>query len=229
MITVAEFKELAHRSGRSKRDLVLAALACPDREPKLLERIRELYEAAGVKRPERKGISATLRDATGLARKTPVGYELTEAAVPRVSGMFNAVSRNVSADAQASLNGRVVVFVGHGRSAAWQEVERFLEKRLRCEVEEFNHSPTAGRSNKERLLEMLSRSKLAILVHTAEDEQRDSKKRARQNVVHETGLFQGRLGFERAIVLLERGCEKFSNMEGISHIGFENGHIGESF
>ena len=30
--------------------------------------------------------------------------------------------------------------------------------------------------------------------------------KARMNVIHEVGLFQGRLGFERAIVLLEEGC-----------------------
>jgi predicted nucleotide-binding protein len=37
---------------------------------------------------------------------------------------------------------------------------------------------------------------------TAEDEQADGNHHARMNVIHEVGLFQGRLGFERAIVLL---------------------------
>jgi hypothetical protein len=32
---------------------------------------------------------------------------------------------------------------------------------------------------------------------------------------HEVGLFQGRLGFEKAIVLLEDGCEEFSNIKGL--------------
>jgi predicted nucleotide-binding protein len=47
---------------------------------------------------------------------------------------------------------------------------------------------------------------------TAEDERADGKLNARLNVVHEIGLFQGRRGFNRAIILLEEGCEEFSNV-----------------
>jgi hypothetical protein len=34
----------------------------------------------------------------------------------------------------------------------------------------------------------------------------------RRHVVHEAGLFQGRLGFERAIILLEDGCKSFDQL-----------------
>jgi predicted nucleotide-binding protein len=64
---------------------------------------------------------------------------------------------------------------------------------------------------------------------TAEDEQPDGRMRARENVVHEIGLFQGRLGFKRAIVLLEEGCEEFSNIHGIGQIRFPKGNIGAKF
>ena len=40
------------------------------------------------------------------------------------------------------------------------------------------------------------------------------------NVVHEAGLFQGRLGFTRAIVLLEEGCAEFSNIQGLQRSDF---------
>ena len=50
---------------------------------------------------------------------------------------------------------------------------------------------------------------MAFLVMTAEDEQPDGTLRARDNVIHEAGLFQDRLGFKRAIILLEEGCEEF--------------------
>jgi predicted nucleotide-binding protein len=53
--------------------------------------------------------------------------------------------------------------------------------------------------------------------------------RARQNVVHETGLFQGRLGFSRAIVLVEEETELFSNLAGIRQIRFSKGKIKETF
>jgi predicted nucleotide-binding protein len=76
---------------------------------------------------------------------------------------------------------------------------------------------------------MARRASMAFLVHTAEDEQADQKVRARQNVVHETGLFQGRLGFHRAIILREDGCEDFSNLHGVQEIRFPAGDIKGSF
>lgn len=63
---------------------------------------------------------------------------------------------------------------------------------------------------------------------TGEDEV-DGKLRARENVVHEVGLFQGRLGFGRAIVLLEEGCEEFSNIQGLGQIRFPKGNISAKF
>ena len=55
---------------------------------------------------------------------------------------------------------------------------------------------------------MLDGAAIAFLVLTAEDERADGKLQARMNVVHEVGLFQGRLGFSRAIVMLEEGSEE---------------------
>ena len=64
---------------------------------------------------------------------------------------------------------------------------------------------------------------------TAEDEQKDNLMRARMNVIHEVGLFQGRLGFKKAIVLLEEGCEEFSNIVGLGQIRFPKGKIKAAF
>jgi Predicted nucleotide-binding protein containing TIR-like domain len=50
---------------------------------------------------------------------------------------------------------------------------------------------------------------------TGKDETKDGKLLARQNVVHEAGLFQGKLGFTRAIILLEEVTEEFSNLAGL--------------
>jgi len=49
------------------------------------------------------------------------------------------------------------------------------------------------------------------------------------NVVQEVGLFQGRLGFNRAIVMLEDGCEEFSNMEGVGQIRFPKNNVRAAF
>ncbi len=96
------------------------------------------------------------------------------------------------------------IFIGHGRSVVWRDLKDFIHDRLKLPWEEFNREPTAGMSTKERLEDMLDASVFAFLVMTAEDEHADGSKHARANVIHEVGLFQGRLGFERAIVLLGR-------------------------
>ena len=125
--------------------------------------------------------------------------------------------------------GGEVVFVGHGRSPAWRELKVFLEDRLGLTVEEFNSVSVAGVPTAEPLAEMLDAARFAFLVMTGEDEQPDGTVNARLNVVHEVGLFQGRLGFERAIVLLEKGCEEFSNIAGLGQIRFPAGNLSSKF
>lgn len=121
------------------------------------------------------------------------------------------------------------IFIGHGRSPAWRILKEFVQDRLELPWDEFNREPTAGTSTKERLEEMLDDAAFAFLIMTAEDERTDGTRGARANVIHEVGLFQGRLGFKRAIVLLEEGCEEFSNIVGLSQIRFPAGHIEAAF
>ncbi|MEO8609057.1 MAG: TIR domain-containing protein [Chloroflexota bacterium] len=121
------------------------------------------------------------------------------------------------------------VFIGHGRSPAWKDLQYFVQNRLKLEHDEFNRVPVAGITTIDRLSEMLDAASIAFLVLTAEDEQSDGKLQARMNVIHESGLFQGRLGFKKAIILLEEGCEEFSNIHGLSHIHFPQGNIKASF
>lgn len=117
------------------------------------------------------------------------------------------------------------IFIGHGRSKVWRDLKDFVQDRLRLPWDEFNRVPVAGVTNIARLSQMLDDSAFAFLVLTAEDEQADGKMHARMNVLHEAGLFQGRLGFGRAIILLEDGCEEFSNIQGLGQIRFPAGSI----
>lgn len=121
------------------------------------------------------------------------------------------------------------VFVGHGRASAWRELKDFLKDRLGLPYDEFNRVPVAGITNIARLAEMLDAAAIAFLVLTAEDELADGRQQARLNVIHEVGLFQGRLGFSKAIVLLEEGCEEFSNIQGLGQIRFPKDNIGAAF
>ena len=121
------------------------------------------------------------------------------------------------------------IFIGHGRAAAWLELKEFIHERLQLPYEEFNRVTPAGLVTPNRLTEMLDQACMAFLVMTAEDEQTDGTLHARENVIHEAGLFQGRLGFERAIILLEEGCEEFSNIHGLGQIPFSKGKIRATF
>lgn len=121
------------------------------------------------------------------------------------------------------------VFIGHGRSLLWMRLKEFLLERLGLECDEFNREPVPGITTAQRLSDMLSDAAFAFLVMTAEDEHADGSLHPRENVIHEAGLFQGRLGYRRAIVLLEDGCGKFSNNTGLTHIAFPKGNTDAAF
>ena len=90
------------------------------------------------------------------------------------------------------------IFIGHGRSPHWREFKDFISDRLGLPWDEFNRVPVAGETTIERLAQMLDQACMAFLVMTGEDEQADGTLHARENVIHEAGLFQGQLGFKRA-------------------------------
>jgi predicted nucleotide-binding protein len=122
------------------------------------------------------------------------------------------------------------VFIGHGgHSSEWLKLKEFLRDRLHLAPIEFNSTPAAGVATSERLMEMLDKADFAFLVLTAEDERSDGKFNPRLNVVHEAGLFQGKLSFKRAIILLEEGCDNFSNVHGLNDIRFPKGNIDAAF
>ena len=122
-----------------------------------------------------------------------------------------------------------MIFIGHGHSPVWRQLKDFLEERLGLSVDEYNRVSNVGRTTQYRLSEMMDTATVAFLLMTGEDVTTEGELRARENVVHEVGLFQGRLGFERAIVLLEEGCEEFSNIIGIEQIRFDKGRIDSAF
>ncbi|MCA8907170.1 MAG: nucleotide-binding protein [Rhodospirillaceae bacterium] len=121
------------------------------------------------------------------------------------------------------------IFIGHGHSLDWLLLKDFIKDRLALEYNEFDSVPNEGVSIVERLEQMLDTTSFAFLVLTAEDELADGRLQARMNVIHEVGLFQGRLGFRRAIIILEEGCDEFSNIRGLKQIRFPRGNISACF
>ncbi len=121
------------------------------------------------------------------------------------------------------------IFIGHGHSDCWIELRDFIEKDLGLSHDEFNRVSTPGLSTLERLRQMKTEAGMAFLIMTAQNEYADGTLHASSNVIHEIGLFQGKLGFKKAIILLEEGCEEFSNIHGLGQIRFAKGNIKAAF
>mgnify|MGYP003576749308 CR=1 FL=1 len=121
------------------------------------------------------------------------------------------------------------VFIGHGRSRLWARLKLFLENELGLATLTYESESRTGDSIVPILEKMLDQTTFAVLLLTAEDEGINGGKRARQNVVHEAGLFQGRIGFKRAILLVQEGLEDFSNIAGLQHIPFSDDNVEQTF
>lgn len=149
-----------------------------------------------------------------------------------LKGRLSAVTEQIRLDRIISYYRRSEskkIFIGHGRSDLWTELRDYLCNQLALQCEEFNAEPPAGIPTFNRLLDMLDNSRFAFLVMTGEDEHSDSLLHARENVIHEIGLFQGRLGPRKAIILLEEGCREFTNIEGLTRIHFPKGSVSAAF
>jgi len=124
-----------------------------------------------------------------------------------------------------------VIFIGHGKSMQWRELKDHLQDKHCLQIEAYEIGARAGHVIRDILEEMLRNSSFALLVLTCDDEIKDGGYHPRLNVAHELGLFQGKLGFSRAIVLLEDGISEddFSNISGIQQLRFSRGNIKETF
>jgi hypothetical protein len=121
------------------------------------------------------------------------------------------------------------IFIGHGNSAQWRDLKDHLQDQHGYDVVAYETGSRAGHTIRDVISEMLDESSFAILVMSGEETLSDGTVRARQNVIHEIGLFQGRLGFTKAIVLKEDGTEEFSNIHGVNQIRYSKGNIKETF
>lgn len=165
-------------------------------------------------------------DSTG--QFTSVDLEVTDRSI--VNKIFEIFDRSQAhSKIPTPENRRPVIFIGHGRSALWRDLKDHLHDKHQFQISAYETGARSGHTIRDILDDMIRESSFAILVMTGEDEQADGALRCRQNVVHEAGLFQGRLGFPRAIVLIEKGTERFSNIDGVQYIEFSQGNIKETF
>jgi predicted nucleotide-binding protein len=126
-------------------------------------------------------------------------------------------------------NDDLIIFIGHGGDQQWRDLKDYLHELLHLNVEAYESEPRANYSIKEILEQMVAEPTFAILVFTGENEFKNGTLHARENVIHELGLFQGKLSFNRTMVLLEEGTDYLSNIDGIQQVRFGKGNIKAAF
>lgn len=163
-------------------------------------------------------------------QKRHLSVEVTNSSREEIAACFNVIEDAIKNNEFVKTHedkSDIKIFIGHGRSDDWKYLKDHLREKHGYEIIAYEVGARTGHSIRDILSDMLDKSTFACLVLTPEDETKEEKLLARQNVIHETGLFQGRLGFNKAIVLLKEGTEEFSNLSGIQQIRYKN--INEAF
>jgi predicted nucleotide-binding protein len=121
------------------------------------------------------------------------------------------------------------VFISHGRSLDWTKVQPYIERDLKVRTLELAQEPNMGRSVLGKLDEETRKCTYAVIVMTGDDTNADGQLVARQNVLHEIGFLQARLGLSAVCLLHEEGTELFSNIHGLVYVPFPKGTVEATF
>ena len=118
------------------------------------------------------------------------------------------------------------VFIGRGGTGhTWRAVKDHLVGKG-WEVEEFEQGAMAGGQIQSRLEKMMEGTRWGVIVATRDTEQEE---RTRENVIHEIGYAQGRLGWGKVIILKQHECKLPSNLDGTLRIDFNGDEIESTF
>ena len=121
------------------------------------------------------------------------------------------------------------VFISHGHAADWREVQAYIEKDIGLDTLELAQEANQGRTILAKLLESSERCDSAVIVMTGDDLDADGQARARENVIHEIGFFQGKYGLNRIVLLHEEGVNIMSNIQGVVYTPFSKNMVNASF
>jgi hypothetical protein len=111
------------------------------------------------------------------------------------------------------------IFISHGRSPAWHVVQAYIEKEIGFETLELAQEASQGRTILQKLDDESNKCGYAVIVMTGDDRVGDEV-RARENVIHEIGFFQGKYGLNRICLLYEDGVSIPSNIHGLVFVKF---------
>ena len=130
----------------------------------------------------------------------------------------------------ASVGNRVRrVFISHGRSNDWREVQAYIEKDIRVATLELAQEPNAGQTIIEKLERHAASCDSAVIVMTGDDADAEGRVRSRENVMHEIGYFQASYGRARVCLLHEEAVSIPTNLSGVVYVPFPKGTVSASF
>lgn len=121
------------------------------------------------------------------------------------------------------------IFISHGSSSDWLQLQNHIEKDLGFDTLELAQEPNRGRTVLQKLYEESEKCSFAVVVMTGDDIINDGEIRARENVMHEIGFFQGKYGLENVCLLHEEGTNIPSNIHGLVYIPFPQNVINATF
>lgn len=121
------------------------------------------------------------------------------------------------------------VFLTHGRSLDWYQVQSHIEKDVKISTLELAQETNQGKTIIEKLSDNSDLCDSAVIVMTGDDIGPDGSARSRENVMHEIGYFQGKFGRSKVILLHEEGVSIPTNLAGLVYIPFPKGMVSAGF
>ena len=143
-----------------------------------------------------------------------------------VIGIKNEIDMMLAVWSQRNSIGSVLsprprrVFLSHGRNEQWRRVQEYIEKTIELPTLELAQEANKGRTIFQKLIDESDNCAYAVIIMTGDDSTVDEQIRARENVVHEIGYFQGKYGSSKVCLLHEEGVNIPTNIQGIAYIPF---------
>lgn len=188
---------------------------------KIIEALPELYDDFPIReKPE----SSDTSDFDGEGRITHGQFELIVRDIKQI-----LKTKNLVFESQQNIIGPPRVFISHGNSEGWREVQSYIERDIGLETLELAQEANRGRTVLQKLEEESNRCSYAVVVMTGDDRTEDGTVRARENVMHEIGFFQGKFGLPNVCLLYEEGTNIPSNIHGLVYIPFPSGMVKATF
>lgn len=156
------------------------------------------------------------------------GVDILEAAIAELELTADVEEEITTTEADPALEGAAEhgrIFIVHGHDGnAKHELARVLHALSGADPVILHDEPNRGMVLIEKFEKAAAATGYAVALLTADDVGGVSgpsaplKKRARQNVVFETGFFIGAFGRGRVAVLVEEGVERPSDLQGLVYI-----------